>query len=93
LAPCLDQSPGNFNNLAKDQDDPWESVRSKVILGKGMIKQKMGSYGVHGDAQRKPLLLVEEAKVFAKAVKADDAEVPEYLWNDRVRLGGAPKAE
>jgi hypothetical protein len=53
----------------------------------------MGSYVVHGDAQRKSLLLVEEAKVFANAVKADDAEVPEYLWNDRVRLGGAPKAE
>jgi hypothetical protein len=54
----------------------------QVILGKGMVKQKMGSYGVHGDAQCKSLLLVEEAKVFVEAVKADDAEVPEYLWND-----------
>jgi hypothetical protein len=38
LAPCLDQSPGNLNNIAEDQDDPWESVRSKVILGKGTVK-------------------------------------------------------
>jgi hypothetical protein len=54
-------------------------VRSKAFLSKGMVKQKMGLYGVHGDAQRKSVLLVEEAKVFAKAIKADDAEVPEYL--------------
>ncbi len=89
LAPHLDQSPGNLKDIAKDQDSPWESVRSKVILSKGTVKQKMGSYRVHRDAQRESLLLVEVAKLFAKAVKADDAEVPEYLWNDQVRLGGA----
>ncbi len=82
MPPRLDQSPGNLNDIAEDQDNLWESVRSKVILGKGTVKQKMGSYGVHGDAQRKSLLPVEEAKVFAKVVKVDDAEVPEYLWND-----------
>jgi hypothetical protein len=25
------------------------------------------------------------------AVKADNAEVPVYLWNDRIRLEGTPK--
>jgi hypothetical protein len=50
----------------------------------------MGSFGVHGDAQRKSLRLVEEAKAFSKAVKADDAEVPMHLWNDRVSIPGLP---
>ena len=31
-------------------------------------KQEMGSYGVHGDAQRESLRLVEESKDFARAV-------------------------
>jgi hypothetical protein len=51
----------------------------------------MGSYRVHGDAQRKSLCLVKEAKAFAKAVKADDAEIPIHLWNDRVRAPGISK--
>jgi hypothetical protein len=91
LIPKFDTSPGNMNNLAPDQDDPWEAVRLEVESRKGMINQKTVSYGVHGDAQRKSLLLVEDAKAFAKAVKADDAEVPEYLWNDRVKMGWVPK--
>ena len=51
----------------------------------------MGLYGVHGDAQSKSLCLVEEAKAFARAVKADDTEVPIHLWNDRVRVLGVSK--
>ncbi len=79
MIPRFNTSLGNVNDLAPDQDDPWEAVRLEVESGKGRINQKMGSYGVHGDAHRESLLLVEEAKAFAKAVKVDDAEVPEYL--------------
>jgi len=48
-------------------------------------KQEMGLYGVHGDAQRESLRLVEESKDVARAVKADDVEIPIHLWNDRVK--------
>jgi hypothetical protein len=34
---------------------------------------------------------VEESKDFARAVKADDAEIPIHLWNDRVRAPGVSK--
>jgi hypothetical protein len=44
----------------------------------------MGSYSMHSNAQRESLCLIEEAKSFAKAVKADDAEVPTHLWNNQV---------
>jgi hypothetical protein len=39
---------------------------------------------VHGDAQQESLCLIEETKAFAKAVKADDVEVPTHLWNYHV---------
>ena len=52
----------------------------------------MGSYGIHGDAQRESLLKVEEVKEFAKVVKADDAEIPLFLWNNRVEAPGIPEA-
>ena len=44
----------------------------------------MGSFGMHLDAQRTALWLVDEAKDYAKAVKANDAGVPEQLWNDQI---------
>ena len=53
-------------------------VREDVALGVERLP-RMGSFGVHGEAQRKSLRLVEEAKAFSKAVKADDAEVPMHL--------------
>ncbi len=54
----------------------------------------MGSYGVHGDAQRESLRLVlEEAKAYARAVKADDAEVPMHLWDNRVNATDVPKRQ
>ena len=37
------------------------------------------------DAQRELLRKVREEKEFSKAVKADEAEVPVYLWNKRVQ--------
>jgi hypothetical protein len=54
-------------------------------------KQKLGSYGVHGDAQWESICLVEKAKAYAKAVKLDDMPVPEHLWNDRVKALGIAK--
>jgi hypothetical protein len=48
----------------------------------------MGSYGIHVDSQLKLLRKIKEAKEFAKAVKADNAEIPLYLWNDRIRVQG-----
>jgi hypothetical protein len=74
--------------IAKDQDNPFSSIRRQVKLGQ---LKEMGSYGVHGDAQRESLCLVEEAKALAKAVKADDAEIPIHLWNDRVKAPGISK--
>jgi hypothetical protein len=51
----------------------------------------MGFYGVHSDAQWELLHLVDEAKAFAKAVKSDNAGVPNHLWNDHILTAGMPK--
>ena len=91
MAPRLASWAGNFNNIAKDQDDPFTSIRRQVELGQSKDKQEMGSYRVHGDAQRKSLCLLEEAKAFARAVNADDAEIPIHLWNDCVKAPGISK--
>ena len=37
------------------------------------------------DAQRDSLQRAREEKEFAKVVKADEVEVPMYLWNRRIR--------
>ena len=47
-----------------------------------------GSYGMHIDAQNTALRLVDEAKAYAKAVKADDAGIPVQLWNDQIFFAG-----
>jgi hypothetical protein len=65
MAPCLNNGPGNPNDLAPDADNPFTSIRHEVELGQRTGKQRMGSYGVHIDAQRNSLLMVEEAKAFA----------------------------
>jgi len=78
-----------LRGFAPDQDDPLNKVREDVAHGVAGLP-RMGSFGVHGDAQRKSLRLEEEAKAFSKAVKADDAEVPMHLWNDRVTMPGLP---
>ena len=76
--------------MAPDRDDPFVGVRKEMEAG----HHKMGSYGVHGDAQRESLRLVlEEAKAYARAVKADDAEVPTHLWDDRVNATDVPKRQ
>ncbi len=77
-------------------EDTVTSMASKETLAWGSAqglkdKQEMGSYGVHRDAQRESLCLVEESKAFTKAVKTDDAEVPVHLLNDRVKAPGISK--
>ncbi len=67
--------------FTEDQDDPFKDKRLNQNL-------KSGSYGIHIDAQLKSLRKIKEAKEFAKAVKSDDAEIPVYLWNDRIRSPG-----
>ena len=69
---------GPGTEFADDMDDPFGDLRDDPSL-------RLGSYGVHIDAQRDALEKVAEAKKFAKAVKADDAAVPKHLWNDRIR--------
>ena len=69
---------GEGTQFAEDADDPFADLRADPSL-------HYGSYGIHVDAQLDSLKKIAEAKEFAKAVKADDAEVPKYLWNDRVR--------
>ena len=36
------------------------------------------------DAQRDSLRRIREANEFVKLVKYDDAQVPVYLWNERI---------
>ncbi len=40
------------------------------------------------DSQIELLRKIKKAKEFAKAVKADNAEVPVRLWNDRIKSEG-----
>ncbi len=75
--------PGEF---VEDQDDPFARVWTNYKL-------KMGSYGIQVDLQLESLQKIKEAKEFAKAVKADNAEIPVYLWNDRIRSPGIIREE
>ena len=47
---------------------------------------KLGSFGIQIDSQLHSLRRIVEEKRYAKAAKADDAEVPVYLWNQRIDL-------
>ena len=71
-------APGEF---APDQDDPFATLRGDPSL-------KIGSYGIHVDAQLDSLEKVVQSKAFSKAVKADDADIPVQLWNSRVKVDG-----
>lgn len=55
---------------------------------KGNKNLKLWSYGIHVDSQQDSLRKIQEAKEFAKAVKADNAEIPVYLWNARGKSPG-----
>ncbi len=49
---------------------------------------QLESYRMHINAQNTALRLVDEAKAYAKAVKADGAGIPVQLWNDRISFAG-----
>jgi hypothetical protein len=66
-------------------------VEIRQTISAARSRGKIGSYGILGDAQLESLQRIEEAKEFAKAVKADDAEIPVNLWNDRVKAPGISK--
>ena len=70
----------------EDKDNPFAELRADPSL-------RFVSYGLHIDSQRDALEKAVQAKVFAKAVKADDADVPVYLWNDRVKVSGIPEEQ
>jgi hypothetical protein len=80
---------GNPNGFAPDQEDPfveiWQTISATWSRG------KIGSYSILGDVQLESLRRIKEAKEFTKAVKADDAEIPGHLWNDRVKAPGISK--
>jgi hypothetical protein len=80
---------GNPNGFAPDQDDPFVEIRQTINALRS--RGKIGSYGVLGNAQLESLRRIEEAKEFAKAVKADNAKIPVHLWNDRVKAPGISK--
>ena len=70
--------PGEY---AGDQVEPFREELSNKRL-------RMGSYGILVDSQIESLRKIKQAKDFAKWVKADDAEVPARLWNDRIKTKG-----
>jgi hypothetical protein len=70
--------------LAPKSDNPLVDLQAGTKL-------KLGSYGVHIDAQLESVEKVDEAKAYAKAVKADDMEVPLHLWNKRIRSPGVTR--
>jgi hypothetical protein len=72
--------------FAEDQDNPFADVRADPTL-------RMGSYGIHINAQQDLLEQIVKAKTYAKAVKADDAAVPVHLWNDWIRMPAGTKEE
>jgi hypothetical protein len=73
--------------MAPDQDDLFAKIREQVERG----PLRMGSYGVHGDAQWESLCLVDEAKAFTKAIKSGNAGVTTHLWNNQIMTAGMPK--
>jgi hypothetical protein len=80
MSPRLLWELGNMNNIASDQDNQFSKIQAQVKHR----SLRMGSYGVHGDAQWESLHLIKEAMAFAKAVKAHDGEVSTHLGNNRV---------
>ena len=88
LRPCYATGQGNPNGFAPE-DNPFADIRRTINASRS--RGKIGSYGVLGDAQLESLQRIEEAKEFAKAVKADDTGIPVHLWNDRVKAPGISK--
>ena len=73
------QRPGT--GFAEDKDDPFTDLRNDTSL-------RFGSYGLHIDSQRDDLDKAVKEKAFAKANKANNADVPGYLCNNQVKAPG-----
>ena len=80
---------GNLNGFVPDQNDPFVEIRQTVSATQS--RGKIGTYCILGDTQLESLQRIEEAKEFAKTVKADNTEIPVHLWNDRVKAPGISK--
>ncbi len=76
-------APGQY---ADNQDNPFKDLHSNSTL-------KLGLYGIHIDSRHNSLEKVIKAKAFAKAIKADNVEVPVHLFNDSVRTPGIKDAQ
>jgi hypothetical protein len=77
---------GPGTQFAEDRNDPFTDVQADPTL-------RMGSYGIHVNAQQHLLEQIVKAKTYAKAVKVEDAVVPVHLWNDRIRMPAGTKEE
>ncbi len=75
LVPTYAEWEGNTNDFAPYVEPP-------IFIKLHSEMNQLGSFGTHIDTQRTALWSVVEAKDYAKAVKADDAEIPLHLWND-----------
>ena len=71
-----------------DETDEMKQLR-RDMAG----ESKLGSFGVQMDSQLHSLRRIKDEKQYAKAVKSDDAEVPVYLWNERVDIPGFTPAK
>ena len=71
-----------------DETDEMKQLR-RDMAG----ESKLGSFGVQMDSQLHSLRRIKDEKQYAKAVKSDDAEVPVYLWNERVNIPGFTPAK
>ena len=70
--------------VSEDPPQKATSQRWLELSQKLDAQGKLGSFGIHKDAQLFSLKRVREEKQFAKAVKADNAAIPLHLWNDRI---------
>jgi hypothetical protein len=82
LQPRYATGRGNPNGFAPDQDDPFVEIRQTIIDSRSR-GGKIGSYGILGDAQLETLQRIVEAKDYAKAVKADDGNIPVHAIQRR----------
>ena len=71
------------NELMEEEEEASTSVEHKAVL----TKQRVDKIGA--EAQERLREVIDQSK----AAKADDAEVPEHLWNDVIREGATPNHE
>ncbi|MGB1701331.1 MAG: hypothetical protein ACPHRO_15345, partial [Nannocystaceae bacterium] len=69
------------------EEDPRSSTSNRAAT-ELESEVKRGSFGVRICAQVESLRRIREEKEYAKAVKADDAEVPVSLWSQRISAPG-----